>query len=191
MSNYLDSGRARIHQDYYPTLQAKEMIRDLISVADIQIPAKAWEPHAGAGHLVEALQAMDIPVYASDIEPRAEGIHKLDFLAQEHLPSDDIRSIVMNPPFSTLDKQLNHALDLMQPVRGKVLMLARTLLSSTKGRRTVFMNHPSFAAKIEMVGRPIWFEYAPRNAPIHPYSWYLWDFSAELKSPAIKWISPL
>ena len=191
MSHYLDSSHARTHQDYYPTLQAKSMIRDLISVAGIEIPAKAWEPHAGAGHLVEALQSVDIPVYASDIDPRAEGIHKLDFLAQEHLPSDDIRSIVMNPPFSTLDKQLNHALDLMQPVRGKVLMLARTVLSAAKMRQSVFRNHSSFAAKIEMVGRPRWFEQEKRSNPIHPYSWYLWDFGTDQINPTIKWISPL
>jgi hypothetical protein len=191
MSNYLDSGHARTHQDYYPTLQAKGMIRDLFSVADIQIPAKAWEPHAGAGHLVEALLAMDIPVYASDIEPRADGIHKLDFLEQEYLPTDDIRSIVMNPPFSTLDKQLNHALDLMQPVRGIVLMLARTVLSAAKMRQSVFGNHPNFAAKIEMVGRPRWFEQEKRTNPIHPYSWYLWDFGKDQINPTIKWINPL
>ena len=191
MSNYLDSGHARTHQDYYPTLKAKEMIRDLISIAGIKIPTRVWEPHAGAGHLVEALQTLGRPVYASDIEPRADGIHKLDFLAQKHLPTDDIRSIVMNPPFSTLDKQLQHALSLMQPVRGKVLMLARTLLSSTEGRQTVFKNHPNFAAKIEMVSRPLWFEHNPKNAAIHPYSWYLWDFSTETDSPTIKWINPL
>ena len=114
----------------------------------------------------------------------------MDFLAQDRLPSDQIRSIVMNPPFSSLDAQLGHALKLMQPVTGTVLMLARTLLTSGKKRQSNFRNHPHFAAKIEMVGRPFWFtDY--RNSPIHPYSWYLWDFSTEHPLPAIKWIDPL
>ena len=190
MSKYIESGHKRNDQDFYPTLQAKEMVRDLVLCAGISIPPVAWEPHAGEGHLVDALKNMNIPVYASDIEPRAKGVVEMDFLAQERLPSHQIRSIVMNPPFSSLDAQLGHALKLMQPVTGTVLMLARTLLTSGKKRQSNFRNHPHFAAKIEMVGRPFWFtDY--RNSPIHPYSWYLWDFSKEHPLPAIKWIDPL
>lgn len=175
------SGKKRLPRDAYDTIEAGVLIEALT------LPKYVWEPHAGAGLLVKALKPQ-CRVYASDIEPRANNIHMLDFLKAEAAP-DGVRGIVMNPPYQDIDNHIRHALALMEPVSGMVALLARSELSHAKKRADLFSRNPAFDEKIELTRRPKWFADG-KGSPRHNFAWFIWDWEKTKFVPSISSFYP-
>jgi hypothetical protein len=76
------------------------------------VPESVVEPSAGAGAFLPFMQQMGVPMKAFDIDPRADGVQKADFLL---LSPDEFRgSLVLgNPPYGHFGNDalrfMNHA----------------------------------------------------------------------------------
>jgi hypothetical protein len=83
--------------------------------------------------------------------------------------------VVTNPPFGVGGKLavkfIKHALELT-PV---VAMLARIDFDSGKTRTDLFRDCPTFAHKIVLLDRIVWFARAGAPGPSENHCWLIWD----------------
>jgi hypothetical protein len=129
--------------------------------------SRIWEPAAGQGKMTGALRDAGYDVIATDI---ADGV---DFLAEaQHHGAE---AIVTNPPFNRAREFIEHALDLMETVRGQVAMLLRTDFDHAITRQHLFGSCPVFSKKLVLTKRIVWYE-RPKAAPSFNHAWYVWDW---------------
>jgi hypothetical protein len=97
-----------------------------------------------------------------------------DFLTRIATP-DDVDTVVTNPPYGIggrlACKFITHALELA-PV---VAMLLRVDFDSGKTRVPLFRDCASFAGKIVLLDRIVWFERDGAPEPSDNHAWYLWN----------------
>lgn len=128
-----------------------------------------WEPACGDGQMAEPLKAAG-DVFASDL---ALG---RDFLTSALHPGTT--AIITNPPYELAREFCEHALRLMEPVRGSVAMLLRTDFDHAKTRSHLFADCSAFAQKIVLTKRITWFLEAngkAKGSPSFNHAWYIWD----------------
>ena len=157
------SGYARKERDLYET----PAWATLAVVPHLHGPTLIWEPAAGGGKMVAALEGAGLRVVQSDI---ATGT---DFLRSSEC-HDAVDAIVTNPPYEMAREFVEHALKLMDPCRGMVAMLLRTDFDHAKTRRHLFADCPAFARKVVLTKRIRWFE-GSTGSPSFNHAWYIWD----------------
>jgi hypothetical protein len=157
------SGYERSERDVYHT--PDWVTRTLLPV--LRPVSRVWEPAAGQGKMTEALRDAGYEVVATDI---ADGVN---FLAESH--HRGAQAIITNPPFNQAREFIEHALVLMEPVRGQIAMLLRTDFDHAITRQHLFGGCPAFAKKLVLTKRIVWYE-RPRAAPSFNHAWYLWDW---------------
>lgn len=136
-------------------------------------PNEIWEPACGDGHMARVLSE-----YANRVAIEATDLPN-DFLMFDRIP-DYVESIITNPPYShgLAEKFVRHALDLTEPVKGKVAMLLPLAWDSAKGRRDIFAGHPAFKAKYTLTHRIRWANLEQKKAgPSQNHAWYVWDWN--------------
>lgn len=177
MSGQLDYER-RDH-DFYAT--PPENV-DCLHLEEPLDGTRWWEPACGTGNIsirVEELTGQK--VLSTDLIDRGYGLGGMDFL-QVTKVADGITGIITNPPFDDLAEAfIRHAIDLMRPINGKVIMFLRNEYDCGKTRRGMFNgNNPKFpfAHKIVVTKRPRWIE-GSTGSPRHSYAWFVWDFAHE------------
>lgn len=129
-----------------------------------------WEPAAGSGQMVEVLETR-FKVIATDI---ATGD---DFLMRA--APHGVNAIITNPPYTLATEFCEHALRLMAPVSGIVVMLLRTDFDHAKGRSHLFRDCPAFSKKLVLTKRIVWFEPPPGEkgkSPSFNHAVYYWDW---------------
>jgi hypothetical protein len=193
MSGQLDYERH--DHDFYATPQ--ENVDCLHLVEDLN-GTVWWEPACGQGHISKRVEELTgQKVISTDLIDRGYGNGNIDFLALEGtvgtvmtsikggVPKFEGRSpngIITNPPFDDLAELfIRHAIKLMKPVGGKVIMFLRNEFDCGKTRRGLFNgNNPEFpfAHKIVVTKRPRWIE-GSKGSPRHSYAWFVWDFAHE------------
>lgn len=195
MSGQLDYERH--DHDFYATPQ--ENVDCLHLVEDLN-GTIWWEPACGQGHISKRVEELTQKgVYSTDLIDRGFGLGGIDFLQVEKIALDgqvgtvfemkdgsklyfakQIRGIITNPPFDDLAEAfIRHAIKLMKPVGGKVIMFLRNEFDCGKTRRGLFNgNNPEFpfAHKIVVTKRPRWIE-GSKGSPRHSYAWFVWDFA--------------
>lgn len=110
---------------------------------------------------------------------RGEGFHVTatsdDFFTHNSLPDQRIEAICTNPPFGLGGRLacafIAHAIELA-PI---VVMLARIDFDSGKTRTNLFGECKSFAGKIVLLDRIVWFVREGAPGPSENHAWYLWD----------------
>lgn len=160
-----DSGYARVAFDQYETPEwaTKALLP--------HIPKRVttiWEPAAGSGKMVRALQYGGHAVRASDIQD------DIDFLTIKTDGCGD-NAIITNPPYSCAQEFIEHALDLTYEESGFVAMLLRTDFDHAKSRRGIFADHYAFAKKLILTKRIQWFEDS-KSSPSFNHAWFMWDW---------------
>jgi hypothetical protein len=157
-----DSGYGRVEHDRYETPEwvTQALLPHLGNIQSV------WEPAAGSGKMVRALEAAGLQVISTDISDGQ------DFLLSGER---DVDAIVTNPPYSSAPAFIVHALRLMSGRRGKVAMLLRTDFDHARSREHLFANCPAFARKIVLTTRIRWFEQS-NGSPSFNHAWYLWDW---------------
>jgi hypothetical protein len=133
-----------------------------------------WEPACGSGKMQAVIQQY-YDVIGSDIHLGR------DFLTAG-LIEPDVRRIMTNPPYELATEFCEHALRLMEPVGGSVLMLLRTDFDHAKSRSHLFRDCPAFAKKLVLMRRIAWFVEAngkPKASPSFNHAWYIWDWKHE------------
>jgi hypothetical protein len=151
-----------------------------------------WDPFAGDGRILAALPP-DMPSFGSDIAPDADGIMAMDFFDMK--AGAVWSNIVSNPPYGKQSRLavrcIEHALDLTQPLGGKVAMLLKVGFDSASGRRHLFADHPAFAAEYRLTRRIRWTNFEQKEAgPTENHSWMVWDWRSR-GGPPVKAYLPL
>lgn len=163
-----DSGYERKERDLYET---PEWVTDALAVDHLpDDPINIWEPAAGSGKMVRALQSYSNYVLGSDI------VDGCDFLKAVCLP-DGPRwdAIITNPPYESAQVFICQALTLMKDNRGLVAMLLRTDFDHAKTRAHLFAEHPAFSKKVVLTKRIRWFEDS-KGSPSFNHAWFIWNW---------------
>ena len=125
---------------------------------------KIWDPANGpASKMAQVLRAEGLDAIATND----------DFLIKTCLPHSHIDAICTNPPYGSGGRLacqfIAHALDLV-PV---VAMLLRIDFDSGKTRTPLFRDCPTFAQKVVLLDRIMWF---PGDVgPSTNHAWFVWN----------------
>jgi hypothetical protein len=176
MSGQLDYERH--DHDFYATPQENVDCLHLVEPLD---GTRWWEPACGEGHISKRVEELTgLGVYSTDLIYRGYGAGDVDFLQCRTAPDPDFKGIITNPPFDDLAELfIRHAIKLMKPVGGKVIMFLRNEFDCGKTRRGLFNGMSQdfpFAHKIVVTKRPRWIE-GSKGSPRHSYAWFVWDFA--------------
>jgi hypothetical protein len=176
-----DSGYDRIDHDLYSTPPENVDCLHLLEPLDGTV---WWEPACGFGNISKRIEELTgQPVVSSDLIDRGYGVGGKDFLQLTKAPETawgPVNGIITNPPFDDLAELfIRHAIKLMQPVGGRVIMFLRNEFDCGKTRRGLFNGMSPdfpFAHKIVVTKRPRWIE-GSKGSPRHSYAWFVWDFA--------------
>lgn len=187
------SGYDRIDRDAYmtPAWPTQRLCEEIIGP---RLPKGSivWEPAAGNGQMVEALESRGLVAIASDISepdrpgPITRGSNRLilgDFLSDNFLPFD-FDAIITNPPYKNglAERFVRRALDLGQRRRALVAMLLKVDFDSAKTRADIFRDHPAWGMRVVLLDRIEWFEPELReDGTVSPgssenHAWFVWDW---------------
>lgn len=160
-----DSGYARKPRDFYATpAWVTEALLPHIRPLSI-----VWEPACGKGDMVAVLKSWCDDVIATDIA------HDENFLTYQS-PPRKVCGIITNPPYDCAPRFIEHALRLVGD--GLVAMLLRSDFDHAKSRRTIFAECESYAKKVILTRRIVWFEPEPGEkgkSPSVNHAWFVWD----------------
>lgn len=136
-----------------------------------------WEPAPGRGQLGRALAACGFSVRETDG----------DFLEMGTSWPEDRDALVTNPPYGKrgelAEQFIRHAVyGLRAPIAA---FLLRVDYDSAKTRRDIFADCPTFAGKIVLLDRIVWFERKGGKSPSENHAWFIWDRSHLERRPWI------
>ena len=205
---FVDSGYEREENDRYWT--RPDYTATLIPhLADVGLYPRyenpVWECAAGRGDMSKVLSKAGFRVRASDIDPKAFGILKADFLALD-FKDKEVRkkygesvAIITNPPYGReAEKFVRRALSIPGIQVAAFLLRSNWKCPSQAGskRPSLFTeksaNGMRFAMEIILPERPMWDWWSKKedgeksNTPFHPYSWFVWS-SHWKQPPTIRW----
>jgi hypothetical protein len=168
--------------DFYPTPTATTlaMLRHIKVLRPFRLgePFDVWEPAAGEGHMVRALESEGYRVTASDIVDRGYGFDEIDFLRTTVKRAN---FIVTNPPFKLADAFIEHALNILDV--GHLALILPSTFYHADGRLEAFRIYkPSlvlpFTWRIDSTGQ---------GAPTLNMQWVVWSTAI----PCIQGFEPL
>ena len=182
-------GYERRPDDFYPT--PPWVTHALLN--SVKLRGDVWEPACGDGAISEVLLAHGYLVVSSDIAARGYGMAGRDFLAEDLIHPLGWRrvplTIFTNPPYGELAKAfIEHALNLMRPVGGQVVMLLNHGFDCSAGVAPLFQDCAAFDAKLTLRGRIRWIE-GTKGSPAHHHAWYIWDWGRRPGSPRLGWLA--
>lgn len=182
-----ERGYKRLARDAYFT---KELWVTEAGLSKLTLRGKVWECACGLGHMTRVLEAAGYDVVSTDISRRRyDGLFaRLDFTRTTELPVDGIGTIFTNPPNSLADAFVHHAVQLMKPVRGMVVMLLdHSYVAAGPTRDFLFEPPMPFAGWIVVTRRPKWIDdpkrlkpgEKKRTGPRRNYAFGVWDWRHE------------
>lgn len=130
-----------------------------------RISGQVWEPAAGSGKMVDVLKLHFPNVVGTDAQ---QGESFFDFEC-----AGAAEMIFSNPPFDQAQKFIEHALKLMEPCKGVVVMLLRVDFDSAKTRAHLFDDCPAWYKKVVLLKRIMWFK--GDSSPSYNHAFYIWD----------------
>jgi hypothetical protein len=138
-----------------------------------------WEPAAGNGRFAQVLRAHQFSVSETGYDAPKE----ISFFHLTEL--GDCEAIVTNPPYGKrgelADAFIRHALELKPLIAA---FLLRVDHDSGKTRRDMFRDCPTFAGKIVLLDRIVWFD-KPGAKPSENHAWFIWDRAHQMQRPWI------
>lgn len=158
-----DSGYQRKERDLYETPEWVTLA--LVPHLRIAAGESVYEPAAGSGKMVRALEAAGFSVMRDDI---SDGVNFLE-CDEAH------RAIITNPPYALAQDFIEHALAQTHSFEGLVAMLLRTDFDHARTRRHLFSDLGIFAKKLVLTRRIKWFEDST-GQPSFNHAWFIWDW---------------
>lgn len=157
--------------DFYPT--PLSVVERLIDRAGFDKGCTIWEPAAGDGAISAPLIRRGFEVYASDINPQAERIDRLDFLKDS--PPHRFDALVTNPPYGDAAVQfVKRGLAFMQLGKiERILLLLPAEFDFAKGRTRLFRDNRYFCRKAVLTTRIKWFPEGGMTPTKH-HAWFEW-----------------
>lgn len=159
-----DSGYERKERDLYETpewvtLALMPHVRELGCI---------WEPAAGSGKMVRALEKAGRFLVHSDI---ATG----DDFFQARFPMGGADGIITNPPYESATEFVTRGLALMENAQGVLALLLRTDFDHATTRQFLFGKCRQFSKKLVLTKRIQWFEDS-KGSPSFNHAWFIWDW---------------
>lgn len=186
------SGHDRQNLDQYmtPPWAVEALLRKEPIIGDV------WEPAQGEGAIAQTIQAKCrmVTVVGTDLDPRF-GCGTLDFLSEGSrymMPKTWPGTIITNPPYGQGGRLalrfVEHAIELTQPIQGKVIMLLPNEWDAAGGRFHLFEDFPGFVAKYTLTKRIRWTNLPQsKNGPSQNHAWFVWDHARRGRD--IGWIA--
>ena len=109
-----------------------------------------------------------------------------DFLDDDY-PHDNVDTIIMNPPYATLEPFLIRALEI---AKKKLIVLCRMQVLEGSGRyEKIFKDNPPTAIYQYVDRIQCWKNgEEPEGSSAQGYCWVIWDKQREVKHPELHWI---
>jgi hypothetical protein len=172
----------------------------LLRSSPLLFDSAIWEPCAGSGKmgrvLADGVSTFGGCVIATDIVWKKidhPGVFQnegetLDFFKTKsmvEMKHGPLTNIVTNPPFNRATQFIEHALNLLKPVKGKLCLLLSSEFDYAKTRKHLFRDCPAFSEKIQLTRRIKWFDGPPPGkdkevTPSTNHAWYIWDWEKAL-----------
>lgn len=150
--------------DFYPT--PAEVTHALLSALSLDTDTVIWEPAAGEGHMVRAMNERGYAVSASDLYSYTFE----DFCSVGELRGD---WIITNPPFKHAEAFIRHALSL-QPCG--VAMLLKSQYWHASSRLQLFDSFPP-SHVLPLTWRPDFLFGKKSSSPTMEVLWTVWERS--------------
>ena len=148
-------------RDFYPT--PIEALKPLLE--HLPVDFLSAEPCAGNGALLEHLETKGICMWASDIEPQADGIHKNDYSEIGYNELVESEYVITNPPW---DRKILHPMIQYFAPRIRTWLLFDADWMHTKQS----VPYMKMCSKIVSIGRIKWFGNMTGKDNC---AWYLFD----------------
>lgn len=179
------SSEFRGDDDNYST--PDEAIRPFLEASPLR--DTIWEPACGSGALAKAMNAHGYTVFPSTLVDYGYGATGLDFLHQQNLPSENIRSIVTNPPFNLANEFILHSLKFQVPI---VAIFARLKLLEGRKRYNILFRHKKPSKIYVFIERIKFFaDNTPREEQpgwnTEAFAWFVWENLYE-GDPRVFWL---
>jgi hypothetical protein len=155
-----------------------------------------WEPCAGNGKMVSAIEKAGYRVFASDYVSRPS-LNAVGDIRELSTPIGT-SAIITNPPYGVglTESIIADAIEKMRPCRGLVAMLLKVDYDSGKSdrRRQLFEGCEAFAGKLVLRGRINWFPLKRRSdGSVGPgssdnHAWFVWDWETINQRPIIGYL---
>ena len=130
-----------------------------------------WEPAVGQGHLAQVFTENGFEVKATDLIDRGYGIGGVDFLQCTEVFHGDI---VTNPPYSSAQEFVEHALELV-PEGNKVCMFLKVQFLEGKSRKKLFEENPPKRVWVSSSRIACIKNGTEVCSAIQAYAWYVWE----------------
>ena len=127
--------RDPLEREYTPDWTAQAIARELYQFGFLGRGTHVWEPHAGDGVIVDAVQAYtDVPVIGTDLAPARHDIRLRD--AMDGPPEGFAPDLIVgNPPFSEAERHID---SFLSNTNATVAMLLRVGFLETQRRGPFF-----------------------------------------------------
>lgn len=163
--------------DYYPTPSIA--VEALLN--HVQFEGDVWEPACGEGHISKLFEERGYTVRSSDLgtADHIYGEKGVNFLTT----NEQHQNIVTNPPYTSAESFLKHALKLADH---KVAMLLRLAFIEGQKRKSLFTVNPPAQILVMSKRLPWW---NPETNKWHStsgqfaHAWFVWD--KKYKGPTI------
>ena len=144
-----------------------------------------WEPSCGNGWISNVLKSYNYRVRSSDIDiVNKYGAPGIDFL-RSHF---QVANIITNPPYSILNKFMEHGIQL---ARKKFCLLVRLAALATKDRWSLIYNDQPPSRIWVFVERVTMYPYGIKTggSGTTEYAWFVWDKESS-DIGKLGWIEP-
>ena len=135
------------------------------------------ENSCGKGHIAEVVKMYypDNKVIATDLIDRGYGEGGLDFLSDDYPYTNNIDTIIMNPPFKHIESFVNKSLNIAEK---KVILFARMqfLESQTRYENIFKYNKPNrIYIYVDRVACYINGDFNKKHSSTMAFAWFVWD----------------
>lgn len=197
-SGYKKNNKERAEKDYYAT-PSVEVINILNTLNYDLTNHTILEPCIGGGHMADGIvsylnkaQPSSIKLMGTDIQNRGYDHpiwhlqYELDFL-DDNYPIEKANTIIMNPPYATIEPFLIRALEIAQ---NYLIVLCRTQVIEGEARyNNIFKDNPptyiyQYVDRIQCWKNGI----KPSGTSAQAYCWLVWDKSKSGAEPTLRWI---
>lgn len=176
----------RVEHDFYatPTEEVENILNYETLVGNI------LEPCCGMGHMVHGIINKGYTnIMATDLIDRGYGITGLDFLKEDYPYTENINSIVINPPYKTLEAFVKKSLEI---ATDKVILLSRSQFIEGVSRYKNILKENPPSRIYQYVNRITCYKNGDKDSKDNisgiTYSWFIWDVKSEDKNTYLKWI---
>lgn len=175
MREILNYGKNEDRQinDFYAT--PPEEVRSILSKEKLY--GNILENSCGQGHIAREVkdEYPDNKLITTDLIDRGYGEGGLDFLASDYPYTEDIDTIIMNPPFKHIESFVNKSLSI---AKKKVILFARMqFLESQTRYESIFKHHKPnrIYIYVDRVACYVNGDFNKKHSSTMAFAWFVWD----------------